>query len=199
MPAVHVCPLSQVAPTVAACGASHLVTLINLDTPVARPDTILAENHLFVGINDIIEPTDGLVLASDDHVRTLIAFFAQLGPVAAAGHPLLRRHQPLDRRRLHRAVRGAARPRRARPSRRRCATPRRSPRRTGGWSPSPTACSAATAAWSRPSTRSAAARWPWRTCRSCWRWRTDWQARRDRRRSRSDCMRQSWRWPSSNR
>ena len=74
MPAVHVCPLSLLAPTVAASGASHLVTLINLDTPVARPDTIAADNHLFIGINDIVEPTDGLVLAGDDHVAALIDF-----------------------------------------------------------------------------------------------------------------------------
>ena len=103
-------------------GASHLVTLINLGTPVARPDTILAENHLFVGINDIVEPADGLVLAGDDHVARADRLLRALGPDAAAGRPLLRRHQPLDRRRLHRAVRGAARPRRARPSRRRCAS-----------------------------------------------------------------------------
>ncbi len=74
MPAVHVCPLSQLAPTVAASGASHLVTLINLATPVERPAAIAAENHLFIGINDIVEPMDGLVLAADDHVKTLIDF-----------------------------------------------------------------------------------------------------------------------------
>lgn len=74
MPAVHVCPLSQIAPTVAASGASHLITLINLDTPVARPDAIAPENHLFIGINDIVEPMDGMVLAADDHVITLIDF-----------------------------------------------------------------------------------------------------------------------------
>ena len=74
MPAVHVCPLSQVAPTVAASGASHLITLINVATPVQRPKTIPAENHLFIGINDIVEPMDGMVLAADDHVRALIAF-----------------------------------------------------------------------------------------------------------------------------
>ncbi len=74
MPAVHVCPLSQLAPTVAASGASHLITLINLATPVTRPEAIAAENHLFIGINDIVEPADGLVLAADEHVKSLIAF-----------------------------------------------------------------------------------------------------------------------------
>ncbi len=74
MPAVHVCPLSQLEPTVAASGASHLVTLINLATPVERPGTIAPENHLFIGINDIIEPMEGMVLAADDHIRSLIEF-----------------------------------------------------------------------------------------------------------------------------
>jgi predicted protein tyrosine phosphatase len=74
MPAVHVCPLSQLAPTVAATGASHLVTLIDVATPVERPDTIPAEKHLFIAINDIVEPADGLVLADDDHVGALIDF-----------------------------------------------------------------------------------------------------------------------------
>lgn len=74
MPAVHVCPLSQVANTVEATGASHLITLINDATLVMRPDAIIADNHLFIGINDIVEPMDGMVLPADDHVRTLIAF-----------------------------------------------------------------------------------------------------------------------------
>ena len=62
MPHVHVCPLSQVSATVAASRASHLVSLINDDTPVVRPASIAEENHLFLGINDITEPMDGMVL-----------------------------------------------------------------------------------------------------------------------------------------
>ncbi|MEP0324756.1 tyrosine phosphatase family protein [Bauldia litoralis] len=74
MPQVHVCPLSQVPATVAASGASHLVSVINDDTPVVRPSTIARENHLFIGINDIIEDTDGLITPGEDHVRELIEF-----------------------------------------------------------------------------------------------------------------------------
>ena len=40
MSAVYVCPLSQVAPTVASTRASHLMSLITEGTPVVRPDTI---------------------------------------------------------------------------------------------------------------------------------------------------------------
>lgn len=76
MPHVHVCPLSQVSATVATSRASHLVSLINDDTPVVRPELIVEENHLFLGINDITEPMDGMVLPGEDHVRELLDFVA---------------------------------------------------------------------------------------------------------------------------
>ena len=74
MPEVHVCPLSLVPDTVARARASHLVTLINDNAPVMRPETILAANHLFLGINDIVEPMEGMVLPSQAHIRELIDF-----------------------------------------------------------------------------------------------------------------------------
>ena len=76
MPEVHVCPLSLVPETVARAKASHLVTLIDDDTPVARPHTIPVENHLFLRVNDIVEPMEGMVLPAEDHVRELIEFVA---------------------------------------------------------------------------------------------------------------------------
>jgi predicted protein tyrosine phosphatase len=80
MPQVHVCPLSRVAATVAASGASHLVSLINDSTPVLRPSSILEENHLFLGINDIVEPMDGMVLPAEEHVQELIDFVGRWRP-----------------------------------------------------------------------------------------------------------------------
>jgi predicted protein tyrosine phosphatase len=74
MPEVHVCPLSLVPHTVARARASHLVSLINDNTPVARPQSIAAANHLFLGINDIVEPFEGMVVPAEDHVRELIDF-----------------------------------------------------------------------------------------------------------------------------
>ncbi|MEX0853589.1 MAG: protein-tyrosine phosphatase family protein [Bauldia sp.] len=76
MPFVLVCPLSEVSVSVSASRASHLISLINEDTPVVRPDSITAENHLFLGINDITEPMDGMVLPGEEHVRQLIDFVA---------------------------------------------------------------------------------------------------------------------------
>jgi predicted protein tyrosine phosphatase len=77
MPRVFVCPLSRVSETVIAADASHLVSLINHDTPVERPAAIREENHLFLGINDIIEPTDGMITPAEEHVLALIDFVTE--------------------------------------------------------------------------------------------------------------------------
>jgi predicted protein tyrosine phosphatase len=74
MPQVLVSPLSRIAETVRQSGASHLVTLINKDTPVPRPGEIAAENHLFLGMNDIVEPMEGLIPPAEEHIATLLRF-----------------------------------------------------------------------------------------------------------------------------
>ncbi len=74
MPAIHVCSLARLDETVAASGASHLVTLINEGTPVLRPSAIPAERHLFLGINDIVEPAEGMVAPAAVHLERLVAF-----------------------------------------------------------------------------------------------------------------------------
>ena len=74
MSAVYVCPLSQIAPTVARTNASHLVSLIDMTTAVVRPETIPERNHLFLGINDIVEAQDGMVLPAAEHVERLLDF-----------------------------------------------------------------------------------------------------------------------------
>lgn len=74
MPRIHVCPLSLVSETVAGTGADRLITLINAATPVSRPASIAPERHLFLAVNDIIEPTAGLTAPSVEHVRALLDF-----------------------------------------------------------------------------------------------------------------------------
>ncbi|MFO1148756.1 MAG: tyrosine phosphatase family protein [Alsobacter sp.] len=74
MPAIHVTPLSRLRETVDASGASHVVTLINISTPVERPSAIAPERHLFIGVSDIVDPLDGHVLPADAHVEQLLAF-----------------------------------------------------------------------------------------------------------------------------
>ncbi len=74
MPSLHVCSLSRLEATVARTGASHVATLINAGTPVPRPSSISPENHLFLGFNDIVEPTDGLIPVTSIDVARFIDF-----------------------------------------------------------------------------------------------------------------------------
>lgn len=74
MPSLHVSPLSKLDATVAACGARHLVSLINVGTRVERPAGIAEDRHLLLGLSDISQPLDGHVLAGEAHVERLLAF-----------------------------------------------------------------------------------------------------------------------------
>lgn len=71
---LYVCSLSRLGETVARSGARHIVTLINANTPVTRPAAVPAENHLYLGFNDIIEPTPGFTPPGDHHVASLLRF-----------------------------------------------------------------------------------------------------------------------------
>lgn len=71
---IHVCPLSRLAETVERTGAEHVLSVINVATPVALPARVLADNHLFVGFNDILAPQEGLIHPSDEHVAAILGF-----------------------------------------------------------------------------------------------------------------------------
>lgn len=74
MPHLHVCSLARLSETVATSGASHMATLINAGTPVPRPASIPAANHLFLGFNDIVEPTAGLIPVGEAEILRLFDF-----------------------------------------------------------------------------------------------------------------------------
>jgi predicted protein tyrosine phosphatase len=74
MPRLHVCSLSRVTETVRTTGARSLVTLLNVETLVARPAEIDAERHLHIRVGDITEPLDGHILPAEEHVQQLIQF-----------------------------------------------------------------------------------------------------------------------------
>ncbi len=74
MPTLHVCPLSRLAETVAATGASHVLTFVTGDNPVTRPATVAPEHHVVVGVSDIATPRDGHVLPADEHVAAILSF-----------------------------------------------------------------------------------------------------------------------------
>ena len=71
---IHVCSLARLQETVAATGASHVVTLINKAYPVATPQGVEADNHLWIDIDDISAPLDGYILPQAYHVEQLIEF-----------------------------------------------------------------------------------------------------------------------------
>jgi predicted protein tyrosine phosphatase len=71
---IVISPLSRLAETATRFGARDMVTLINIGTPVMRPAEISEDRHLFLGFNDIIEPTEGMTHPVADHVSGLIAF-----------------------------------------------------------------------------------------------------------------------------
>src|SRR5262245_35632973 len=71
---IHVCSLARLHKTVEDSGARHIVTLLKDIDLVRRPDGIVADNHLILGMDDIIEPLDGYVVPADEHLTKLIAF-----------------------------------------------------------------------------------------------------------------------------
>jgi predicted protein tyrosine phosphatase len=71
---IHVCSLSRLHQTVEMTGARHIVTLLKDVDLVKRPEAILPDNHLILGMDDINEPYDGHVAPADEHVSKLIAF-----------------------------------------------------------------------------------------------------------------------------
>ena len=71
---LYVCSLSRLSETATKVGATHLVTLINRDTDVPTPKGIPAEQHLFLGFNDIVTPVEGLIPPAPSHVEQLLSF-----------------------------------------------------------------------------------------------------------------------------
>lgn len=71
---IHVCPLSRLDETVTRTRAAHVLSVINAGTPVAFPASVLRENHLFVGFNDILAPQDGLIHPTLEHVDAILGF-----------------------------------------------------------------------------------------------------------------------------
>jgi predicted protein tyrosine phosphatase len=71
---IHVCSLARLHGTVAETGASHMVTLLRLVDRVERPPSIMPDNHLVLGMDDISVPMDGYTAPAEEHVTQLIEF-----------------------------------------------------------------------------------------------------------------------------
>ena len=97
--------------TVARSNASHLLTWLQDEIVVETPRLILPERHIRFHIHDISEPLPGYVQPGREHIDQLIEFALDWGGRGPDRGALLGRHQPLHRRRLHRAVRHQSRTR----------------------------------------------------------------------------------------
>jgi len=71
---IHVCSLAKLHDTVRDTGARHVVTLIKDITLVHRPASILAENHLLIDMDDIVDHIEGYVAPAEEHVSDLLRF-----------------------------------------------------------------------------------------------------------------------------
>lgn len=74
MSTLHVCSLARLPETVAATGASHVLTLINVGTALERPATITPDRHGIVGVSDVTAAVDGHVMPAEAHVRAILDF-----------------------------------------------------------------------------------------------------------------------------
>ena len=164
---IHVCSLARLYDTVEETGARHVVTLLKDTDRVAAPARPSRRPTISCWAwTTSSSPMDGYVIPCDEHVDRLIDFvrgwdrakpmvvhcYAGISRSTAGAFVAACALNPAPRRNGDRA---RAAPRLA-DRHAQCAHRRRSP----------TACSAATAAWSRRSMRSAAARWPTKAARS---------------------------------
>lgn len=69
-----ICGLSEVERLVAVRRPSHLITLLDPESMIATPRGLTAERHLRLGVNDIAEPTEGLLAPDQALVHRLLAF-----------------------------------------------------------------------------------------------------------------------------
>ncbi len=71
---IHVCSLARLYGTVEQTGARHIVTLLRTVDRVQRPQSVLAENHLILGMDDITVEMDGYTHPAEEHVADLLRF-----------------------------------------------------------------------------------------------------------------------------
>jgi predicted protein tyrosine phosphatase len=71
---IRVCSLARLNETVELCRATHVVTLVRDEARVFRPTGIEPANHLWLQMDDIADPIDGMIAPNEEHVTQLIEF-----------------------------------------------------------------------------------------------------------------------------
>jgi len=74
MPYLAICSLARIAETARRHSPSHMLTVISGNPAIDRPAAILADNHLWLDMNDIGVDTPGLITPGEAHVRQIIDF-----------------------------------------------------------------------------------------------------------------------------
>ena len=71
---IHVCSLAELHPTVAAVGASHIITVLGKVERAVTPASVLDVNHLRVSMDDITEAAEGFTPPPAAHINTTLDF-----------------------------------------------------------------------------------------------------------------------------
>lgn len=82
---IYVCSLPRVPETVARVGAGRLLSMLSEGTPMDRPASLAAEQHLLLNFHDIAEPQEGFTPPTEANVRAILEF----GESWDAGAPLV--------------------------------------------------------------------------------------------------------------
>ena len=69
-----ICGLAEAPAIIAARAPSHMVTLLDAASMIETPAGLPPAHHLRLSVNDIAQPTEGLILPSADLVHQLLAF-----------------------------------------------------------------------------------------------------------------------------
>jgi predicted protein tyrosine phosphatase len=69
-----VCGLADVAPLIAARRPSHMISLLDPATMIDTPAGLSPERHLRLGVNDINEPMEDLILPDEGVVARILEF-----------------------------------------------------------------------------------------------------------------------------
>jgi predicted protein tyrosine phosphatase len=71
-----VCGLADVEPLIAARRPSHMITLLDPATMIETPPGLAPERHLKLGVNDIVEPMEEMIVPDESVVGRILAFGA---------------------------------------------------------------------------------------------------------------------------
>lgn len=69
-----VCGLADVEPLIAARQPSHMISLLDPASMIGTPAGVLPHNHLRLGVNDITEPMEEMIVPDETAVGRILAF-----------------------------------------------------------------------------------------------------------------------------